>query len=188
MIDVNEEGANQIFCTADLHLDHYNVIRYCSRPFSSIKHQQEVLINNWNNVVPESGTTFIVGDLWFNVDDVRRLFRILNKLNGRKILILGNHDNIKPFTYVNHGIESVHTSLMLNKEITGFSCSTYLAHDPAVYTALPFNSFMICGHVHDLFKQSKGCINCGVDVWDYKPVNIKILYEMYLDYIGSDIL
>jgi len=176
---------SNIFCTADTHWDHEKILQYCSRPFGSVKHQQSAMISSWNNTVSPDDLTYIVGDMWFNVDDIRRLHRLLKKLNGRKILILGNHDNIKPFTYVSFGIESVHTSLTLQPSETGFNHVTYLAHDPAVYTALPEDSFMVCGHVHGLFKTSKGCVNCGVDVWNYKPVHLEVLHELYLDYLGS---
>ena len=168
------------YCIADPHLNHFNIIRYCDRPFKGVKDMQQYIIKSWNETVKEdTDIVYIVGDLWMGKDRVPTLEKILNQVKGRKILILGNHDVIKPFTYVNHGIESVHTSLLVSPSESGLPCNVYFAHDPAVYTCLPDNAFMVCGHVHGLFKVQKGCANAGVDIWGFGPVSLDILYEVY---------
>jgi calcineurin-like phosphoesterase family protein len=50
----------------------------------------------------------------------------------------------------------------------------YLAHDPAIYTAIENipNTVLLCGHIHNLFKHllpDKRVINVGVDVWEHPP-------------------
>lgn len=47
---------------SDLHFGHANVIRFDGRPFADTKQMEEVLIDNWNGVVTEKDTTFILGD------------------------------------------------------------------------------------------------------------------------------
>jgi calcineurin-like phosphoesterase family protein len=49
------------------------------------------LINNWNSVVSANDEVFILGD--FSFRGVTRTNLILSQLNGRKILIQGNHDS-----------------------------------------------------------------------------------------------
>ena len=46
---------------SDLHFGHANVIRFDGRPFADTKQMEEVLIDNWNGVVTEKDTTFILG-------------------------------------------------------------------------------------------------------------------------------
>lgn len=48
----------------------------------------EALINNWNSVVTSSDTVYVLGDVALK----RTSWVFLNLLNGRKILISGNHD------------------------------------------------------------------------------------------------
>lgn len=78
-----------IYFISDLHLGHKNCIDFCSRPFSDINEMDEALICNWNKRVKDDDTVYIVGDLvWESSDPLK----YLSRLNGNKILIVGNHD------------------------------------------------------------------------------------------------
>ncbi len=50
------------FYISDLHLGHYNVIKMCNRPFSSVEEMDETLINNWNAAVHDEDDVYILGD------------------------------------------------------------------------------------------------------------------------------
>lgn len=54
-----------IYFTSDLHLGHKNIIKLCDRPFASLEEMDETLIANWNQVVTNGDTIYIVGDLMF---------------------------------------------------------------------------------------------------------------------------
>jgi len=128
------------------------------------------IIRNVNTVVAEEDTLYIIGDLSLVGSQHLGYYRNLmgQYKVKRKILILGNHDILKPFTYVNLGFESVHTSLELEHN----GKSYILVHDPAA-SCLDRNRIFLCGHVHDLFKFQRNAINVGVDVWDFFPVSIE---------------
>lgn len=81
----------QIYFTGDLHFGHENVLRFDGRPFSSVEEMDEELISRWNNKVGKGDIVYILGDMiWKSrTDDAATL---LNRLNGQKILIKGNHD------------------------------------------------------------------------------------------------
>ena len=85
-----EEQAQKFYFTSDTHFNHENIIKYCKRPFSSIEEHDEALIKNWNDVVPEDGIVFHLGDVGFG--DTDRINEILNQLNGKIYLVIGNHD------------------------------------------------------------------------------------------------
>ena len=70
------------FFTADLHLGHKNIIKYCNRPFSSLKDMDETIINNWNSVVGKNDTVYALGDLVFGF---HKYEKYLNQLNGKII-------------------------------------------------------------------------------------------------------
>jgi calcineurin-like phosphoesterase family protein len=76
---------------ADLHFDHTEIIAYDNRPFDTVEEMNETLIRNWNSVVGPEDLTYILGD--FCAEGADRWRQHLTRLNGRKRLILGNHDN-----------------------------------------------------------------------------------------------
>lgn len=148
--------------TADLHFNHKNIIDLVSRPFNSLNKMHQVLIENWNSRVKPEDRIYIVGDLYWGKDS-EQLRKILAKLNGEKFLILGNHDEINPFKYVDLGIKQVSTWMEVGRFI--------MVHDPA-RSVENKDRFHLCGHVHDLFQVQGNVINVGVDVWNFKPISM----------------
>lgn len=163
------------YVTSDPHYFHNQISEYCNRPFKNESSMRKILIENFNDTVPEDGVCFFIGDMgMLGTSQWERLTGLLKKLNGAKHLVLGNHDEMKPFRYVNVGFTSVHTSLELILEIDGKRRKFLLNHDPCVWDLVPDDTVLLCGHVHNLFKilPQKDTINIGVDVWNYKPVSI----------------
>ncbi|MFH1823347.1 MAG: hypothetical protein ABH817_01360 [archaeon] len=155
-----------IWFTSDWHLRHENIIKYCSRPFNSIKQMDNSIINLFNSTVANEDIVYFLGDLTLSNDKIW-IEKIIKNLKGEKHLIVGNHDKLNLFDYVKLGFLSVHTSL----ELDHFA----LVHDPVFFTR---QKTILCGHVHNLFKIQKNVINVGIDVWEFKPVSyetIKVL-------------
>ena len=156
-----------MWLTSDLHFWHKNIIKYCTRPYKSVEKMNRCLIDKWNAKVDKEDHIFVLGD--FSLErNPEKLKSIVNKLNGVKHLVLGNHDELKPDQYLKIGFTSVHTSLWLPYK----DKMIYLAHDPAVKTALKKEDILFHGHVHKLWKvqPENNLINVGVDVWDGYPV------------------
>lgn len=159
------------FFTADWHLCHDNIIKYCDRPFKNAKEMDRTIVKNYCEMVSNSDVVFFVGDLSMRRRQYLEWFiKLFRKLPGVKHLILGNHDYLHPFDYIEVGFTSVHTSLEVGDFI--------LVHDPAVATVDRSRKF-ICGHVHGLFKLQGNALNVGVDVWDFKPVTLAQVYEAF---------
>jgi calcineurin-like phosphoesterase family protein len=159
-----------IYFSSDFHFSHANILEYCSRPFKDAQEMDYVILKNFSILKPED-TLYFLGDFTMRGEDHYKWFQsTLSRITCRKIFILGNHDKLKSFKYVELGFESVHTSLIVDKY--------FLAHDPALLSAMPKEYIMLCGHVHGLFKtqtdsQGRVVINVGVDVWDFKPVPLE---------------
>ncbi len=169
---------NMPFVTADPHYFHTQINDYCKRGFTSEKTMRHKLMENFNSVVPKDGTCFFIGDMaMVGTSQFEKITAVLKKLNGTKILVLGNHDECKPFRYVNCGFQSVHTSLSVQVELNSMRTPRdfVLSHDPCVWDLVPTGHVLLCGHVHNLFKilHDKDTINCGVDVWDFHPISFK---------------
>src|SRR5258708_2547100 len=82
----------EIFYTSDSHFDHQRIIEYSLRPFEDVEEMNECLIDMWNEVVKPSDHVWHLGDLTMHRKIHTIKYRILDRLNGHKRLILGNHD------------------------------------------------------------------------------------------------
>lgn len=78
------------FFTSDHHFGHKNILEYEKeyRPFSSLEEMHEVMIERWNNVVRNNDIVYHLGDFCFGRNNIE----IASRLNGKKRIILGNHD------------------------------------------------------------------------------------------------
>lgn len=83
---------NNVFFIADTHFCHKNILEYEkeNRPFASIKEHDEELIARWNSVVKPNDIVFHLGD--FCLGGAANVIEIGRCLNGRKRLVMGNHD------------------------------------------------------------------------------------------------
>ena len=167
--------------TADEHWYHKHIDEYCDRKLGSPKQMNQALIKYHNDVVGKDGTVWHIGDLAMLSQGMEfHVERIVRKLNGTHHLVLGNHDEFKPFNYVRMGFASVHTSMWFERDGYTF----VLAHDPSIYTIVQTmgpKTYQLCGHIHNLFQHllpEKRIINVGVDVWDYAPVSLKTILAL----------
>lgn len=173
--------------TADFHLDHERICEYTNRPFKNTAVMNKELIRRYNEYVGNDDLCYIVGDFSLRTEMHKDILaNYLVKMNGIKILIFGNHDILKPFSYVDIGFQSAHTSLELDLEYESSMIHVILHHDPCVscLNREP-DTLWICGHVHDLFKKCRNVINVGVDVWDYAPVSQYAVLELFTNQINN---
>jgi calcineurin-like phosphoesterase family protein len=134
----------------------------------------EVLIDNWNNCVKPNDLIFHLGDVFFCSSE--RMKWISDRLNGRKILIRGNHDK---------GVSDTKFRKL------GFDVFNYyfyesflLSHYPQHYgplKSLCSNTDVIAnihGHVHSqiqgLDQDYYKCVS--VELTDYEPVALEEIY------------
>lgn len=113
----------KIFFTSDWHIGHANVLGFDARPFRDLDHMHKVLINNHNATVSEDATTFFLGDMGLCGAGV--LQGIVQALNGRKVLILGNHDK-GPSAMAKVGFD-----------VVVYSASLVIAGEPVTMTHCP---------------------------------------------------
>ena len=158
-----------VYFTADQHLGHKNIIEYCNRPFESVEHMNEVLINNWNKVIDRHDKIFVLGD--FALSNSENIIKWGRALNGNKTLILGNHDRATKSVYLEAGFIEVIKYPIL------WSDFYILSHAPKFMTKMgPY--FNIFGHVHnDPSYMDVSTNSCCVSVerTDYTPISYKDL-------------
>ena len=77
----------RIFLISDTHFDHDNIVKYENRP----ENFNEIIIENWNKLINKDDLIMHLGD--FCLSGTNRWEYYIKNLNGRKILIRGNHDS-----------------------------------------------------------------------------------------------
>ena len=88
-----------IWFTADTHFSHRNIMKYCDRPFSSVEEMDDHLVTVWNDCVGKRDTVYHLGDVSWRPKENNH---VLSRLNGKKILILGNHDKKLGHNFLDH--------------------------------------------------------------------------------------
>ena len=153
----------KVFFTGCTHYGHANIIRLCNRPFASVEEMDEALIENHNKVVGKDDMVYHHGDFAFKgrQDNVE----ILKRLNGKVILIQGNHD---PILWGQHILE-----YKANKK------SVVMCH----YPIEEWNGYFrgaIHTHCHthqpDLVSATRR-FNVGVDSCNYAPISLDEILE-----------
>lgn len=169
---------SEIWLTSDEHYGHEKILQYCSRPFKDTREMQHELIKRHNSVVCKDDIVWHLGDVFWG-DNWNQLASILKRLNGTHHLILGNHDHMSVWNYLEAGFVSVHTSIKID--------DLNLVHDPAVAGVIRDKIF-IHGHTHGLGKMLSNNTYCvSVELHDYYPVNLEtIRSELWPTYGGSN--
>jgi calcineurin-like phosphoesterase family protein len=173
------------FIYSDPHYAHFNIIKYCDRPFKDAEHMREEFIRNYNLKVKSCNAVLWLGDCFFKkqeADDV------LKRLNGAKWLLRGNHDKgITDLQFLKAGFEAVFSQHFVS----------YLAEIPVRFSHYPYAGYsedkrypdrrppkekdiiLIHGHTHEKCKITpKSTIHVGVDAWDYAPASFDEVYDL----------
>jgi calcineurin-like phosphoesterase family protein len=129
---------------ADTHFCHENIIRHDNRPFLCADEMDKVLIKNWNSVVKNEDTTYILGDFCWKKED--SWIHVLQQLNGNKVLIKGNHD----LKSMSQKLKQMFSDIKDYKEITDGQKHVIMCHYPILLYKGSYNEncYMLCGHVH----------------------------------------
>lgn len=157
----------KVFVTSDTHFGHTNVIKYCNRPFRDAEEMDKALIKNWNETVGKNDTVIHLGDFGFCGRE--RIKEILSQLNGKKILIMGNHDNYTEEFYREAGFHTVSRFPILYNNFYLMSHAPLILSETTPY----YNCY---GHVHNderyIENATSKCFS--VERTGYRPV---LLFE-----------
>ena len=146
---------------------------------SMIDDFNEEIIARYNKIVGKKDLVYILGDIALNFGNIEQVNKLISKLNGDKILIIGNHDRLllenKKFD------KSLFVEITPYKDIVYNEKSIALCHFPiARFNKQDVGGMHLYGHIHStkLDRDIPHAYNVGIDVNDYKPVNIKHFIEI----------
>lgn len=151
-----------IWLISDTHFGHAKIIDHCQRPFKSVEEMDETMIENWNNTVKPQDHVYHLGDVCFGQ---ATLHRVLRRLNGRKRLILGNHDNQAPMKEYAKYFEKILCWRLFKPYI--------LTHVPIHQDSFGKAQINIHGHIHEKPAFSPLYRNVSVERIDYSPIALE---------------
>lgn len=202
----DEETAMTVWITSDWHLGHRNILDLGpGRPFASIDEHDESLIERHNNLVKPNDVVWVLGDV--AMGDITQSLAKCARMNGRKILVCGNHDRPEQHAdtperrdrwierYQRDGGFSVVLTRYGNQYVyLPNSKRVAVSHYPyagengpertdryADRRPIDVGLWLLHGHVHDQWQVNGRQINVGVDVWGYEPVPVERLSDLISD-------
>lgn len=190
-----------IWFGSDHHFGHQRIIELCNRPFDSVEEMDEKMIQ-WHNEIVKPDDIFIhVGDL--ALGSFENSMKKAERLNGRKILVPGNHDRVwskesekrqlrfRGF-YEAAGFEIWPEQFVLafkngRADLTPGNDMLAFSHLPSEGDSHGDDRYkdmrpvtdvpIVCGHVHDEWTTKGRNFNVGVDVRNFRPVHLEEVLE-----------
>lgn len=143
------------------------------RPHGSAKEGDAIMVQNWNSVVKPKDKVYVVGDLSFNRS--ANALDIFYRLNGEKVLIKGNHDELKLSKYAEH-FKDVRGSHVVDNLL--------LTHIPVHVQCLSRYEANVHGHLHyrEIQKGTSTIpdpryFNVSVERINYTPIDLASLRQ-----------
>lgn len=163
------------YIISDTHFGHLGVTKFLRadgtklRPWDTIEEMDEEMIKRWNETVKPNDKIYHLGDVVIN----RRALKTLERLNGDKVLIKGNHDifRLNEYTQYFREIRSYHV-------LEGMIFS----HIPIHESSLERFGVNVHGHLHSNRVMKDGVIDpryhsVCVELIDFRPISLDELKE-----------
>lgn len=181
---------SRIFIMSDPHFNHNREFIYKARGFNTIEEMNETIIANINSVVDANDELYILGDVCLGGGGSEVLAKnkaLIERLNGRIHIILGNHDTpqrIAMYTNCKNVYSANEYATMLHYNGYHF----YLSHFPTITGNLEKESLKKCtlnlfGHTHqttNFYQDMPFMYHVGVDSHNCYPVLLDdIIEEMH---------
>lgn len=161
-----------IFLISDTHFTHHNILTFLNndgtrvRDFASVEEMDETMVDNWNRIVRPTDKVYHLGDVTFH----NRNLPILGRLNGTKILIKGNHDNLKASQYLQY-FKDIRAYSILDKFV--------LSHIPVHPESIDRWAGNIHGHLHNNCLADPRYINVCVENINYTPIAFETILKEF---------
>lgn len=162
--------------TSDLHFGHANIMKFCpqsrARYKNDVNYMNEQMVAEWNETIAPEDTVYILGDVAFL--PAAKAVAFMNRLNGKKILVEGNHDRklLQDPAFRSCFVE-VHKYLDINYEGT----KVVMFHYPiAEWDQMHRGSVHLHGHLHggESGMEAYRCRDMGMDATGFIAVPMEV--------------
>jgi calcineurin-like phosphoesterase family protein len=162
---------------ADLHLGHHNLAVSEIRKFQDEYYQDEHIIDKWNSIVKKRDVTYILGDVTM---EKRSNYNQLDRLNGIKIVVLGNHDMKNHVRDLLNHVEHVAGAVKIRHDGKNILLTHVPIHPSEFEYRLDYN---VHGHIHNRLILDKDmkvdhrykCVS--LEHINYTPITMEELLE-----------
>lgn len=161
---------SDIFLISDTHFGHHNIIEYCNRPFADIDEMDEKMIQNWNSVVKPGDHIYHLGDVYMG--DGERFLKKFSRLNGKKRLVLGNHDDLKKKIGGKISLTDLFQKIFLFRCFEGMMLTHMPVHEKSIVRAGE-GAVNVHGHIHDTPSPKGPYVCVSVEQINYTPISIE---------------
>lgn len=165
-----------LWFTSDTHFSHASIITFCQRPFLGVTEMDETLITRWNQVVKPSDHVYHLGDV--AMVRPKRIRHILERLQGHKRLVRGNHDVYRTAEYWEffeeiHGVRVMDNLLFTHIPVHPASLGRFRANVHGHIHNNQGGSFLPVRRVDHVTQTVRWCpyVNVSVEVTDYRPLS-----------------
>jgi calcineurin-like phosphoesterase family protein len=162
-----------IWFSADYHLSHKNIIRYCNRPFENIEKMDSLILQNLKSNVKAGDILYYLGDLTFKEEVALRFFEVFSDLEI--YYIIGNHDSKKVHDIVKKYCKEVYPLIDIKIEGQAITLCHYAMR---VWNKSHFNSWQLYGHSHANLEPIGKQYDVGVDNNNFMPVSFTDLKKI----------
>lgn len=128
-------------------------VNYDGRPFANVEEMNAYFLSRWNAKITNNDTVYILGDIAFRGNQEQQV-KLVSRLRGRKILVKGNHDDLRDYRYV-----KLFEEIVDYKELTdSFGGKTYklvLSHYPILmWNGQHKGTMLLYGHTHNTLEDT----------------------------------
>jgi calcineurin-like phosphoesterase family protein len=168
--------SGRTWVAADHHFGHANIINFKRedgsplRPFKNIEEHDEEIIRRHNVVVRPADRVYLLGDVCIN----RRSRHQLGRLNGRLVLVKGNHDIFKLPDYLPF-FDDIR-AYVVQKDQDGNK--VILSHIPVHPDSLDRWGSNIHGHTHYHSVPDDRYVCVSLEHTDYSPIEISTALKL----------
>ena|SRR3990167_379231 len=147
----------RVFVISDLHFGHRNMA--IKRGFKDENEHDEFIVTSWNKVISKRDTVWILGDITM---EKTSHYHLLDRLNGFKKVVLGNHDRPQHIPELLKYVNSVCGMVKYKGYI--------LSHCPIHPCEVNRFKANIHGHVHENTLDDNRYRNVSCEVVNYTPI------------------
>ena len=155
-----------VYFTSDTHFGQERSRIISKRPYETVEEMTEDLIAKWNETVKPEDTVYHCGD--FGLYEYRKF------LNGKIVLICGNYeDDMSDEELYEYGFDEVHRgtySIKYNGTVITMQHEPYKIRDKRHLNKSGIINLF--GHLHKLCLAKEYGVNVGVDLHNFKPIDI----------------
>jgi calcineurin-like phosphoesterase family protein len=154
------------YFSSDHHFGHAGALGLYRRPFALVAEMDRQMIDWWNSVVGPQDEVWHLGDFAIRQRPERAVY-LLKALHGRKHLITGNNDDAAVIGC--DGWESI----LQYAEVSVDSIHLVLCHYPfRTWRNMGKGWANLHGHSHGQLRPLPRQFDVGVDVWNFRPVQL----------------